>query len=54
MPEISTRALKGYADEFPEPVKSLILQEPDFTDTERFITDLGTFERLLKLNKEGD
>jgi hypothetical protein len=52
LPEISTRTLKGHAGEFPEPVRSLIMQEPDFADPERLVTDLGTFERLLKINKE--
>ena len=49
MPEIFTRILKQHANEFPEPVRSLILQEPDFTEMERLVSDLGTLERLLKL-----
>lgn len=52
LPEISTKTLKGHADEFPEPVRSLIQQEPDFADTERLIVDLGTLEKLLRLKKE--
>ena len=49
---ISTRILKQHAEEFPEPVRSLILQESDFVDAERLVTDLGTFEKLLRLKKE--
>jgi hypothetical protein len=51
---ISTRILKQHANEFPEPVRSLILQEPDFSDMERLITDIGTFEKLLRLKIGGN
>ena len=51
---ISTRILKQHAEEFPEPVRSLILQESDFADTERLITDLGTLEKLLQLKRGGN
>ena len=51
---ISTKILKQHADDFPKPVRNLIQQEPDFADVERFITDLGTLERLLRLNKGGN
>jgi hypothetical protein len=54
MPEISTRILKQHANDFPEPVRSLILQESDFVDAERLITNVGTFEKLLRLNKGGN
>lgn len=53
MTEISTRPLKQHGDEFPEPVRSLIQQEPEIIDLERFINDFGTFERIIKLQKEG-
>ena len=51
---ISTRILKQHAEEFPEPVRSLILQESDFVDAERLVTDLGTFEKLLLLKNGGN
>jgi hypothetical protein len=52
--ETSTRILKEHANDFPEPVRSLISQEPDFADSERLITDLGTFEKLLLLKNGGN
>ena len=42
--------LKTKALNFPEPVKSLILSEPDTTDAQDFISKLGTYERLLKMS----
>lgn len=51
---ISTRILKQHANEFPEPVRSLILQEPDLSDMERLISDIGTFEKLLQLKIGGN
>lgn len=52
MTEISLVPLKEKALAFPEPVKSLILSEPDMIDSRDFITKLGTWERLLKINRE--
>ena len=51
---ISTKILKQHANDFPEPVRSLILQESDFVDAEGLITNVGTFEKLLRLNKGGN
>lgn len=48
--------LKQKALNFPEPVKSLILSEPDQLESTDFISKIGTWERLLKMNagkKEG-
>lgn len=42
--------LKTKALNFPEPVKSLILSEPDMIDAQDFISKLGTYERLLKMS----
>ena len=53
---IDTAPLKRKALNFPEPVKSLILSEPDQLESTDFISKIGTWERLLKMNagkKEG-
>lgn len=42
--------LKTKALNFPEPVKSLILSEPDTIDAQDFISKLGTYEMLLKMS----
>ena len=42
--------LKTKALNFPEPVKSLILSEPDIINAQDFISKLGTYERLLKMS----
>ena len=42
--------LKTKALNFPEPVKSLILSEPDMIDAQDFISKLGTWERLSKMS----
>lgn len=52
MTEISLIPLKSKALEFPEPVKTLILTEPDQIDSRDFVIKLGTWERLLKMQKE--
>ena len=49
--EISIKLLKQHAIEFPEPLRGLIQQEPEFMDSDRLINDLGTFEKLLKLRE---
>ena len=42
--------LKSKALNFPEPVKSLILSEPDIINAQDFISKLGTWERLSKMS----
>ena len=42
--------LKTKALNFPEPVKSLILSEPDTIDAQDFISKMGTYEMLLKMS----
>lgn len=54
MHEISTRILKQHANEFPEPIRTLILQESEKMDTEKLLADLGTFEKILRLNRGAD
>jgi hypothetical protein len=43
------RPLKERALSFPEPVRGLILSEPDTIDSWDLISKLGTWERLLKI-----
>lgn len=45
--------MKAKALNFPEPVKSLILSEPDEIDAQDFISKLGTWEKLLKMPQNG-
>lgn len=52
MTDVSLIPLKEKAVRFPEPVRTLILSEPDVIDSRDFISKLGTWERLLKINKE--
>jgi hypothetical protein len=42
--------LKAKALSFPEPLKSLILSEPDMIDAHDFISKLGTWEKLAKMS----
>ncbi|BAB59842.1 TVG0706547 [Thermoplasma volcanium GSS1] len=51
MTEISLARIKAAAMMMPEPVKSLILSEPDTLDASELITKLGTWDRLLKIEK---
>lgn len=46
---VDLKPMKAKALNFPEPVKSLILSEPDSIDSWDFILKLGTWERLLKM-----
>lgn len=43
------RPLKKAAMNFPEPVKTLILSEPDTMDASEFIGKIGTWEKLLRI-----
>lgn len=47
---VNLAPLKAEALNFPEPVKSLILSEPDTMDAAEFISKLGTWERLSKMS----
>ena len=49
MRQISLALLKEKAMRFPEPVRSLILSEPDLLDSSDFIVKLGTWDRLLQM-----
>lgn len=53
MSKVDLTPLKSRALNFPEPVKSLILSEPDSMDSREFITKLGTWEKLLKMPQDG-
>jgi hypothetical protein len=43
------KLMKAKALNFPEPVKSLILSEPETMDANEFIARLGTWDRLLTI-----
>ena len=43
---IDLKPMKRKAMSFPEPVKSLILSEPDKIDSQDFISKLGTWENF--------
>ena len=49
MTSIDMKLMKAKSLSFPEPVKSLILSEPETMDANEFITKLGTWERLLTI-----
>ena len=49
MTDVDLGKLKAKAVKFPEPVKTLILSEPDILDPSEFITKLGTWEKLLEI-----
>ena len=49
MTTVSTAPLKRKALGLPEPVKSLILSEPDSMDAGELIGKVGTWEKLLKM-----
>jgi hypothetical protein len=54
MTSIDLMPMKAKALNFPEPLKSLILSEPDMIDAQDFISKLGTWERLAKMStKQG-
>lgn len=48
--KIDIRPLKSKALNFSEPLKSLILSEPDAIDAQEFILKLGTWEKLAKMS----
>ena len=50
---VDLKPMKAKALNFPEPVKSLILSEPDMIETSDFISKLGTWERLTKMLQNG-
>lgn len=47
--KIDIRPMKAKALNFPEPVKSLVLSEADQIDSQDFISKIGTWEKLLKM-----
>ncbi len=50
MTYVNIQPLKEKAMAFPEPVKSLILSEPDQMDSNEFVLKLSTWDRLAKLS----
>jgi hypothetical protein len=49
MTQIDMKAMKEKALNFPEPVRSLVLSEADQIDSQDFISKIGTWEKLLKM-----
>ena len=49
MTSVDMKLMKAKALNFPEPVKSLILSEPETMDANEFIARLGTWDRLLTI-----
>ena len=47
---VDIKPIKNKAMQFPEPLKSLILSEPDFMDSNEFVSKLCTWDRLSKMN----
>lgn len=50
---VDLRPMKQKAISFPEPVKSLILSEPDNMDAGEFITKLSTWEKIIRMQQQG-
>ena len=46
---VDLKPIKNKAMQFPEPLKSLILSEPDVIDAQDFILKFGTWEKLTKM-----
>jgi hypothetical protein len=44
--------MKQIAFRMPEPVKSLILSEPESLEFSEFIVKIGTWDKLLKMHEE--
>ena len=51
MTTIDIKPMKEKAIGFPEPIKSLILSEPDNMDSSELIAKLATWERLIRMAK---
>ena len=47
--KVSLSGIKGAAIKFPEPVRSLILSEPDYVESAELISMMGTWEKLLMM-----
>jgi hypothetical protein len=52
MKNIDIRDLKSRAIRWPEPVKTLILTEPDALPADEFLSLISTCEKLLILKRE--
>ena len=50
MTEVSMDTLKQRAIALPDPVKTLILSEPDIIESKELISKLATWDRLLQIN----
>lgn len=54
MVRVNLKLMKIKALNFPEPVKSLILSEPDFIESNDFVLKLGTWEKLLLIASKNE
>lgn len=51
--KVNIKPLKIKALSFRDPLKTLILSEPDEMDSSDFISKLGTWEKLAKMPQNG-
>lgn len=51
---VSMKPMKSKALNFSEPVRSLILSEPDAMESGEFILKLGTWEKLLQMETNNE
>ena len=51
--KVDIKPLKIKALSFDDPLKTLILSEPDEMDSSDFILKLGTWEKLAKMPQDG-
>ncbi|MCL4420211.1 MAG: hypothetical protein M1477_00785 [Candidatus Thermoplasmatota archaeon] len=51
--EVDIKPLKREALTFPEPVKSLILSEPDTMESSEFITKVTTWKKIIQMSQRG-
>lgn len=54
MTNIKMEKMKQIAFRMPEPVKSLILSEPESLEFSEFIVKIGTLDRLLAMRQEAE
>jgi hypothetical protein len=52
MSKIDVKPLKLKATDFPEPIKTLILSEPDIMDSAEFLTKFVTWRRLARISEQ--
>ncbi len=48
---VNIAELKKHASEFPDPLRTLLMEEPDYLTVQDFITKFGVWERVLQLKE---